>query len=262
MQSKSATNVKVIDVSHHQGSIDWAKVKASGVKGAFIKATEGKTGVDLKFSSNAAQAFAQGLKIGYYHYARPENNAPEDEAATFYRNVKGLPVDFPHVLDVEGESALLGAKLTDWCVRWLTAVEKLSGHPAMVYTGGSFAKSYLGAALSKWPLWIAHYGVDKPMDNPTWSSWSVFQYTSGGSVPGIAGNVDMNAMEMDFYNKYSDEPIAPPAAPIIPKVVKGDKLVVTGELLDGRMHAPLASVLDAAGVPYHWDNETKKLYLL
>jgi len=262
MQAKSETNVKVIDVSHHQGSISWDKVKADGVQGAIIKATEGRTGIDLKFSSNATGAVSAGIKIGFYHYARPENNSPEDEAANFYRNVKGYKADFPHVLDVEGEASKIGAAaLTKWCVKWLQEVERLTGHPAMVYTGASFAKTYLGKDLAAWPLWVAHYGVNKPMDNPTWPAWSVFQYTSSGSVKGITGNVDMNVMEKAFFDKHT-KPVPAPVVEIVPKVVIGDKLVTTGKIIDGRMEAQIAVVLDAAGVPYHWDNTTKKLYLL
>lgn len=204
MQARTTSNVKVIDVSHHQGSIDWKKVAAAGVKGAVIKATEGGSLVDLKLSSFATGAPAAGLKIGFYHYAHPELNAPETEAANFFRNVKQYKADFPHVLDVEGAAGIGAEKLTAWCVKYLQEVEKLTGHPAMVYTGASFAKSYLGAALAKWPLWVAHYGAITPMANNTWSKWSVFQYDDKGTVAGVTGNVDINAMEKAFFDKGGD----------------------------------------------------------
>ncbi|PWV90274.1 GH25 family lysozyme M1 (1,4-beta-N-acetylmuramidase) [Paenibacillus cellulosilyticus] len=203
MQAKAASNIKVIDVSHHQGAIDWVSVKADGVQGAFIKASEGRTGVDTKFSTNAKAAVAAGVKVGFYHYAHPENNSALVEAAKFADTVKGYAADFPHVLDVEGDAASVGGgKLSAWCVAWLQEVERLTGHPTMIYTGASFAKSYLGNQLASYPLWIAHYGVSTPMANSTWDKWSVFQYTDVGKVKGISGNVDTNAMEKSFFEKY------------------------------------------------------------
>lgn len=203
MQTKSASNIKVIDISHHQGKIDWTAVKEDGVQGAFIKATEGRTGLDTKFEVNAKAAAAAGLPVGFYHYAHPENNDPLSEAARFANTVKSYKAVFPHVLDVEGESQQVGSgKLSAWCVAWLQEVERLTGHPTMVYTGASFAKTYLSKQLAPWPLWIAHYGVSTPLANSTWDKWSVFQYTSTGSVMGITGNVDINAMEKAFFDKY------------------------------------------------------------
>lgn len=209
MQARQASDVKGIDVSHWQGSIDWKKVAADGVKYVFIKATDGASKIDLKLSSNATGAAAAGLKVGFYHFARPDLNAPETEAANFFRNVKQYKTDFPLALDVEGEEMAQkvgAAALTAWCVKFLQALEKLSGGPVMIYTGASFAKSYLGAALAKWPLWIANYGAETPMANSTWSTWAAFQYSDKGSVAGIAGNVDMNAMERSFYDKYAPAP--------------------------------------------------------
>lgn len=259
MQARSASNIKVIDVSHHQASVDWKKVKVDGVQGAFIKATEGGSMIDMKLSSYATGATEAGLKVGYYHYAHPELNAPETEAANFYRNTKQYRADFPHVLDVEGKAADIGAdKLTAWCVKWLQEVEKLSGHRAMVYTGASFAKSYLGASLAKWPLWVAHYGVDKPMDNATWAKWSVFQYTSSGKVAGIAGNVDVNAMEAAFFSPVT---IPAPTADDNIKIVVNDQLAAYGRLVDNHVYLPLRQLGDALGAEVHWNAVTATPYI-
>jgi len=205
-KGKSASDIKLIDVSHHQGTIDWAKVAADGVKGAIIKATEGVTGIDKQLSVNAVGAAKAGLLMGFYHYARPENNDAKKEAAHFAATVKGYRSDFPLVLDVEGDASKIGTTtLTKWCVTFLQELERITDCPAMIYTGASFAKAHLGKELGSWPLWIAHYGVDKPMANNTWSEWSVFQYSDSGKVNGIAGNVDMNAMEKLFFDKYSKQ---------------------------------------------------------
>jgi lysozyme len=204
MQSKNASNVNVIDVSHHQGDIEWLKVKAAGVKGAFVKATEGATYTDPKYRRNAAGAAGASVPVGYYHYARPENNEVMKEVENFISAIKGQPAQLPHVLDLEGDASKLSKPdLTKWALTWMREVKKRTGHTVMLYTGAYFARDEVGPELGEFPLWIAHYGASKPLDNSTWSRWEVFQYTSSGKVDGIAGNVDMNVMELDAFDKYT-----------------------------------------------------------
>ncbi|WP_240415043.1 glycoside hydrolase family 25 protein [Paenibacillus periandrae] len=203
MQSRNTNNIKVIDVSIHQGFIDWVAVAADGVQGVLIKATEGVGFQDSNLTRNAEGAAAAGLKVGYYHYARPETgNNVLDEVYSFLAAIDGLPVDLPLVLDVEDKAAQLGsAKLTDWSYTWLTEIQIRSGHRVMLYTGASFARSYLGSKLGEFPLWVAHYGATTPMSNSTWEKWAVFQYSESERVAGIAGNVDMNEMDLAFWNE-------------------------------------------------------------
>ncbi|MBM7565072.1 GH25 family lysozyme [Paenibacillus sacheonensis] len=260
MQAKSASNLKVIDVSHYQGNVDWKKVRGDGVVGAFIKATEGTTFKDSTLSSNAVNAAAEGLLVGFYHYAHPEKTDAVSEAAYFASVIAGYKSDFPYVLDVEGDASKLGAdKLTDWCVKWLQEVKRLTGRDTMIYSGASFANSYLGKALGQWPLWIAHYGVDTPMGNNTWSEWAVFQYTSTGIVDGIAGNVDVNAMEKAFYDKYAGVTVVKPLSELDTiKVVINDKLAAYGRNVNGSVYAPIRQFGDALGMTVSW-NETEKV---
>ncbi|TPG73172.1 hypothetical protein EEL31_02010 [Brevibacillus laterosporus] len=68
-----------------------------------------------------------------------------------------------------------------------------------------FLKSILNKELAGFPLWVAHYGTNQPMANPTWSRWDVFQYSDCGKVAGIKGNVDMNCMEKDFWDAIMKE---------------------------------------------------------
>lgn len=204
MQTRSPNNIKLIDVSRHQGSIDWQLVGKSGVKGAYVKATEGVGYIDPMFRRNAVGAAAVGLKVGYYHYARPETgNSAKAEAEAYLDTIRGMNPSLPHVLDVEGAAANIGKdRLSDWVADWLTAVTGYAGQKVMIYTGASFAKSYLlGAKLAGYPLWVAHYDAERPMSGPTWDRWAMWQYTSGGSVPGIAGRVDMNEMDLAFWRE-------------------------------------------------------------
>ncbi|WP_308636347.1 GH25 family lysozyme [Paenibacillus silvisoli] len=265
MQPMSSTNVKAIDVSHHQGVIDWKKVKADGVMAAFIKASEGTSFKDNKFATNANGAAAAGIKTGFYHYAHPESNDAKAEAAHFANTIKGIKATFPHVLDVEGDAGQVPAdRLTQWCVDWLREVERLTAHPTMIYTGAYFARSYLRQPLGQWPLWVAHYGVDKPMNNDTWDEWAVFQYSDNGTVDGIGGNVvDLNAMEKAFYDQYAN-PNQPPK-PLSPddtiKIVVNDQLAAYGRIVDGSTYMPLRQIGDALGVPVYWDATSSTPYI-
>jgi len=277
MQARNRDQVRVLDVSHHQGVIDWRKVADASIdgqpiRGVFIKATEGTTLVDRMLQANAANAVAAGLAAGFYHYAHPERNDPTIEARHFAGKVKSLGAVLPHVLDVEGSAAKLGrAELTGWCLKWLAEVERLSGHPVMLYSGASFARTYFDNRLAGYPLWIAHYGVEQPLSNPVWERWTVFQYSDKGRVPGISGYVDLNMMERGCFEKLIAQKVKP-SAPSPPKeqqvseelpatiVVRGG-IELDGWLKEGRVVGRISELLDALEIKYTWDNDSKKLYI-
>lgn len=280
MQIASNKDVKGIDVSRHQGTIDWKKVAADGVKYAFIKASEGLTWKDPMLDVNVKGAKANNIPMSFYHYARPEKNAADAEANFFSKVILGLKVDFPLVLDVEGEASKIGkSNLIRWCDVFCTTLKRLTGKDVMIYTGASFAGTYLGSPLGKYPLWVANYGrgaYAQPQTNPTWSRWAVYQYAETGKVAGIAGNVDMNLMDKAFYDKYiNPAPVTTiPSAPTTPAAstkedtnidinvfVNGVKMQDAGVLsVKGRSY-PGAEALKALGIEVTFDNKTKTLYL-
>jgi lysozyme len=194
MQPRNPNNAQGIDVSHHQGIIDWNKVKASGnVDFAFVKATEGLRYVDPQFKRNAEETNKVNIPVGYYHYAHPETNRALDEVYAFAKATQGYPVQLPYVLDLEGEASKLSkSDLTTWALTFMREVQRLTGSSVMLYIGAYFARDEVGEGLGEFPLWIAHYGAATPLSNGTWKDWTVFQYSSTGAVPGIIGNVDMN----------------------------------------------------------------------
>lgn len=194
MQPKNDSHIKGIDVSMHQGNIDWHEVKADGYEFAFIKATEGIGWIDPYLTRNVEQARLAGLKVGVYHFAHPDNNVDED--VKFFLSVVGnLTLDLPYVLDLEQTKGLNREQISTFADQWLSKVKERTGKKVMLYTYTNFARNNLTPILSKWPLWIAHYGVNQPIDNGIWNEWSVFQYASDGKVNGIRGNVDMNVAE-------------------------------------------------------------------
>jgi lysozyme len=212
MKPRNLNNAQGIDVSHHQGIIDWAKVKASGkVDFAFVKATEGIGYVDPQFKHNAAGVNAIGIPVGYYHYAHPETNKALDEARVFVEATKGQLSQLPYVLDLEGNeaAAIDRAILSLWAYTFMKEVKRLTNSNVMLYTGAYFARDQLNNILAEFPLWVAHYGAAIPLSNTTWKDWTVFQYSSTGSVPGINGNVDMNEYHGsvdELTKKFKDVP--------------------------------------------------------
>lgn len=210
-----------IDISRFQGTIDWADVSASGVRFAFVQASRGSgsdcavkpddCGPDPYLASNRVNAVAAGLQIGFYHRAFASGGtmaaARADaiaEADVFLAQVGTLVSgNLVPVLDVETPFTGLDAnRLRTWVRVWLKRVYRRLGRKPMIYTNASSwgatgdTKEF---AKAKYPLWVAEWGVRKPsVPAGNWAGrgWSVWQYTSSGSVSGISGRVDMNRLRV------------------------------------------------------------------
>jgi GH25 family lysozyme M1 (1,4-beta-N-acetylmuramidase) len=196
-----------IDVSHWQGAIDWAKVRAAGKTFAFAKATEGIGWKDDAYARNKAGAMAQGIVFGAYHFARPGSNNPATEADWFVDTAGFQHGMLIPALDLEVTGGLGTTALTAWVKAWLQRVDQRLGVKPMIYTSPSFWRSYVGD--SRWfadngyaILWVAHWGVTSPsVPGSNWGghSWTFWQYTSDGSVPGISGRVDLNRYRFQSF---------------------------------------------------------------
>ena len=193
------TYVLGIDVSHYQGDIDWHAVAASGVKFAYIKATEGVSYVDPSFAQNVAGAQAAGMLVGAYHFLTAGNIV--DQADRF-NNVAGQ-LDLPMALDVE---ELVDARdVLGWFNYALldaNAKQILYCDPARAQslTAQLLTAQLLTAArpqLADYPLWIAEYGVNVPRTAP-WTRWAFWQHTEGGHIPGIRTPVDLDHFNGDL----------------------------------------------------------------
>lgn len=196
-------NYKVhgIDVSHHQGEIDWEAVKATDkqeypIRFVFMKATEGGNHKDRLFVDNFRQAREVGLVRGAYHFYNP-NTDPIRQADFFISQVKLETGDLAPVLDIERKprnKAQLQADL----VKFLNRLEQHYGVKPIIYTSYKYRLHYLDTPeLSSYPLWIAHYYVDALSYDGPWQFW---QHTDYGTVPGIEENVDLNV----FNGSWND----------------------------------------------------------
>lgn len=190
-------NIKGIDVSHWQGTINWNEVAKAGVKFVFIKATEGTSYSKLSyFKENAPQALTAGLKVGAYHYAKfatvAEANA---EAAYFLDSISSIALNYPVVLDLEENKKEAKKKtLTDAAIAFLEAIEE-AGYTAMLYTGKYFLENTLDESrLTNYALWIARY------NSTLGRSTDIWQHSDSGKISGISTKVDLNIAYRDFTN--------------------------------------------------------------
>jgi GH25 family lysozyme M1 (1,4-beta-N-acetylmuramidase) len=200
------TGVDVASWQHPNGAaIDWRQVRAAGHSFAFVKASEGTTYRNPYFVGDFAGAGNAGLFRGAYHYARPAYPLSTAVAQARYfvstTGSLGGALDLPGVLDLEESGGLSKADLAQWARIWLGEVERLTGRPPIVYTGYYFWRDQVGNPTDiglRNRLWLASYPADpnsttfRPLVPAGWATWTFWQYTSTGRVPGIVGDVDLN----------------------------------------------------------------------
>lgn len=189
-----------IDISHHQGKIDWDKLakaenEGSGIHFVFMKATEGADWMDSTFQHNFTQARDKGFIRGAYHFF--SNTSPAEKQADFFcKQVNLASYDLPPVLDVETKGTYSEDSLRLEVKNWLRKVEAHYGVKPIIYTSRKFKERYLNDdSLNTYPFWIAHYYVDSLTYQGKWAFW---QHTDMGRLPGIKGRVDMNVFNGDL----------------------------------------------------------------
>ncbi len=191
-----------IDISHHQGEINWKKLRNAEVKGepicfVFIKATEGRSLLDENFNDNFYQAQEYGFLRGAYHYFKPNVSATE-QAKYFLKQVHLESGDLPPVLDIEEKGTLTVPQLRKAALTWLNRVEKKYGVAPIIYTNYKFKRDYLNTeGFERYPYWIAHYYVSKLSYKGSWRFW---QHTDCGRLDGIRNKVDLNIYNGSMYD--------------------------------------------------------------
>ena len=196
-----------IDVSWAQGdTIDWAKVRGSGIDFAMIRSSRGRISDDYPMTSdtyfheNMKGAMQNGIPAGVYHYCYAETvEEARDEAKFVLSLISGYEISYPVVFDIEDQWYVKNG----YSKQTLTAMAEAfceeianAGYLPVVYSYASFFNSYLDmTALSKYPVWVAHVDTDKPAYSGTYFMW---QYSWEGSISGIDGDVDMDHCYVDF----------------------------------------------------------------
>ena len=180
-----------IDVSKHNGEIDFEKVAADDYQFVFIKASEGKTYQDEAFNRNYQGARDAGLKVGAYHFFR-KNRTGEEQAANLLNVVKDKELDLPLVIDLEddwGNGATTSRETA--LKRVLEMIEILDdkGYDVMIYTNLDGYGKYYKGMLGDHDLWLCSFtSPDILTDKPH----RFQQFSHEGVVDGVKGDVDLN----------------------------------------------------------------------
>lgn len=202
---EAPTVIEGIDVSRWQGKIDWRRVKQTGVKFAFIKATEGTSWVDPNYARNAAGAAEVGLATGAYHYYRNEYD-PVKQARWFVQTAPVANHDLPHVVDVEDTKSPIDPAKLRAC---LQEVERLTGVRPIIYTGRWYwTPERMGGRIAwaaDYPLWLADYSAPHvPPDD--WPAYTILQYTS--KADGRSRGVESQYLDLNRFAGTLDDLLA------------------------------------------------------
>ena len=207
--AQDSSYVKGIDVSHNNGDIDWSQVSQQGIQFAFIKATEGIGWQDPQFKDNKDNidsAQKAGLKVGAYHYARPDSgNDASAEAKWFVQVARDYikPGYLPPALDIEWDHSNVESKspsyLANWINTWMSTVKDLTGVEPIIYTHHYYVEQCMKgqASLADYDIWMADTSDPAPDLAGIWSKWTFWQYKIG-SVSGITGDVDLDYFNGDY----------------------------------------------------------------
>lgn len=183
-----------IDISNIQGNVNMNQVKASGIDFVVAKASEDTTFIDAYYNQNIANAKSVGLLTGAYHLATfIDVTSATNEANFFVANCCNAKPDFV-VLDFEQQCS---GDMTEACLAFLDIISKVAS--AVIYCNPTYINAYLNSAITKYPLWVADYGVSSP-ETPLWENYDMWQYSDTGNVNGVSCTVDLDIMTDDFYN--------------------------------------------------------------
>ncbi len=196
------SGVKGIDVSKHNGNIDWGAVKASGIDFAIIRcgyrgSSSGALVVDPLYLQNIIAAQGAGVSVGVYFFSQAINEAEAvEEASMVLELIKNYSLQMPVYIDVEkskGRGDAISVEERNAVINAFLVTIKNAGYTAGIYSNKLWFENKISTGLFlDYKIWLAQY-----VDIPTYyaTRYDMWQYTSKGSVPGIAGNVDMNVIK-------------------------------------------------------------------
>lgn len=182
--------VRGIDLSAHNGYVNLDAAAAAGYEFVFLKASEGATHRDENFVLNYQKARHAGMKIGAYHFFRFDRDGIE-QARNFLRSVGKRPLELGLTIDVEEQGNPKGIPPDSIRARLALMVEYLNvaGYRVTFYSNRDGWEKYLKEDYSGMPLWICSFNDE----NAAMDDWTFWQYNHRGKVPGIRGDVDLNA---------------------------------------------------------------------
>ncbi len=197
-----AIQTRVIDVSEHQGLIDWERVKPQ-IDGAIIRAGYGmdlENQDDQYFKRNADECTRLGIPFGVYLYSYADSTDKiKSEANHVLRLVKGYRLSYPIYLDLEEDSTRNGAVERAGV---FGDIIEAAGYHCGIYANLNWWTNYL-KGLERFTKWVAQYYKENQYSGKNLDIW---QYTDKGKVEGIQGNVDLNHCYRDFPSEINNTP--------------------------------------------------------
>lgn len=196
------SNIIGIDVSEHNGKLDWAKIKAAGISFAIIRTGYGTSHVDNQFKNNMAGAIAQGIPIGVYHFSYALNATGAQNEAKYvlsllepYKSNITLPVFFDFEYDTvsyaKKQGVTLGKTAFNSHTKAFCDVIKAAGYKAGTYYNLDYYNRYVDQSqLSGLTVWYAQYASKASISN-----YDIWQYSSSYKISGISANFDVNVLK-------------------------------------------------------------------
>lgn len=181
--------VRGIDISRHNGDVEFDRVAKDGIEFVFVKASEGTTHRDTLFRKNFDRAKAAGLKTGAYHFFRFDKEGVE-QAVNFLGAVGSRKPDMGLVIDIEktGNPDSIATENVKQRLADMIDYMNLAGHRVMIYTNLEGYYDYVEEVAPGYPLWICRF-----QEYPINAEWTFWQFNHHGKVDGISGEVDLNA---------------------------------------------------------------------
>lgn len=197
------TVVTGFDIYHGDDISNIQETIQAGFKFAYLKATEGTTTTDPRFYSRWTAMKEDGIIRGAYHFFHPAQDPVAQ--AKFFCSVVGVleSGDLPCAIDWEVSDGVVSSKDQSNGLAFLQEVENRTEKTPIIYGSPYFLQDLtLNALFEKYPLWVAHYGVKCPLVPYPWKSWTFWQNSEKGSIPGIGSG------DTDYFNGSLDDLVA------------------------------------------------------
>lgn len=213
-------NVHGIDVSEHNGTLDWKKIKASGIRFAIIRTGYGVSHEDIQFQANMTGALEQNLPVGVYHFSYALNVEGAKREAAFvlkllepYKGNISLPVFFDFEYDTIDYAARQGVTLgrqafNDHAVAFLEAIQSAGYTPGIYYNLDYKTRFVDASRLGNYVQWYAQYN-----STASWDGYDIWQRSSTHKITGLSGTFDLNVAREQLM-LTSNMPPASGTAPV------------------------------------------------
>lgn len=228
--SQTAGFLYGIDVSKHQGSINWTQVKNDGIEFAFIKVAgrgyeTGKLYYDTRYKENLSGATSAGIKVGAYFFSQATTvMEAREEASMMIDALKGYEITYPVVFDWETDRGyrtntnISQSTMTAMAETFCDMLEA-AGYRAMIYANTfDFERFHAREITTRYASWLARYPKTYANNSRRYMlgdglpelkyPYQIWQYSSTGRVNGITGDVDMNISFIDFHKKQTNVPMS------------------------------------------------------